>query len=157
MRPILSDIKGLGPSSVKALASKGIKTVEDLAQADIVQIRAVPGFGEARAASVKAAAAQLVRSAAATETAEKAGAKPKAVAKKAVPAPAAGVALPEVTEAPVEAQAPPASKEEGKKSKPKKPKKAKKDKKDKKGEQGGKKGKEKGKKGKKGKGKKAGK
>jgi transcription termination factor NusA len=61
----LSDVKGLGPSSANDLARHGIKTVEDLAKASIPEISAVPGFGEARAARVKAAAAELLGSGAA--------------------------------------------------------------------------------------------
>ena len=60
MSATLTDIKGLGPSSVQDLSAHGIKSVEDLASVSISDLCAVPGFGEARAARVKAAAAELL-------------------------------------------------------------------------------------------------
>jgi predicted RecB family nuclease len=131
MRPILSDVKGLGPSSVKALASNGIKSVEDLAQADIALISAVPGFGAARAANVKAAAVELLRSAGASEKVEKKGAKPNAAPKDVASSPLAEAPAAEDAEPPAAEYAADAVKEK-KEKKEKKAKKAKKAKKDKK-------------------------
>jgi predicted RecB family nuclease len=133
MRPILSDVKGLGPSSVKALASNGIKSVEDLAQADIALISAVPGFGAARAANVKAAAVELLRSAGASEKVEKKGAKPNAAPKDVASSPVVEAPAAEDAEPPAAEDAADAVKKKEKTEKTeKKEKKAKKDKKDKK-------------------------
>lgn len=56
----LRDIKGLGPVSINDLSMHGIWSVEDLANALIADITRVPGFGAARAAQAKQAAADLL-------------------------------------------------------------------------------------------------
>lgn len=61
MKPTLTDITGIGPSTAQDLADGGIRTVDDLANASASAICAVPGFGAIRAARIKAAAAELIR------------------------------------------------------------------------------------------------
>ena len=60
MTVTLKDIKGLGPVSINDLGMHGIWSVEDLANALIADITRVPGFGAARAAQAKQAAADLL-------------------------------------------------------------------------------------------------
>jgi predicted RecB family nuclease len=60
MNPTITDVPGIGPTTAEALAEHRIKTVRALANASLEKIAAVPGFSEARAAKVKAAAAALL-------------------------------------------------------------------------------------------------
>lgn len=59
-RRALTDVKGIGPSAAGALSEHGISSAEDLAQATVEAIAAVRGFSQARAASLKKAAEELV-------------------------------------------------------------------------------------------------
>lgn len=58
----LTQVKGVGPALAKDLAAHGIKSVEDLAAAPLGKLSAVHGFSDTRAAQVKMAAADLIRS-----------------------------------------------------------------------------------------------
>ena len=60
MNPTIIDIPGIGPAAAEALAEHRIKTVAGLARASVEKVSAVPGFSEARAAKVIAAANQLL-------------------------------------------------------------------------------------------------
>ena len=60
MKPAITDIAGVGPVAADALAEHGINTLTRLARASIERVAAVPGFSEARAARVIAAAAELL-------------------------------------------------------------------------------------------------
>ncbi len=59
MKPTITDIPGIGPVAADALAEHNITTVYRLSRSTIEKIAAVPGFSEARAARVIAAAAEL--------------------------------------------------------------------------------------------------
>jgi transcription termination factor NusA len=54
--PKLSDISGVGPATARLLAESGFASVEAIATATPQELARVPGFGEARAAAVIAAA-----------------------------------------------------------------------------------------------------
>jgi predicted RecB family nuclease len=58
--PELTGVRGIGVDTAQLLAEHGIRDVATLAAAKIEEITAVPGFGPARAAAVKAAAAELL-------------------------------------------------------------------------------------------------
>ena len=60
MKPAIIDIPGIGPAAAEALAEHRIKTLAGLARASVEKVSAVPGFSEARAAKVIAAANQLL-------------------------------------------------------------------------------------------------
>ncbi len=60
MKPVITDISGIGPAAAAALDEHGIKTLASLARASVEKISAVPGFSEARAARVIAAASELL-------------------------------------------------------------------------------------------------
>ena len=60
MNPTIIDIPGIGPAAAEALAEHRIKTVAGLASASVEKVSAVPGFSEARAAKVIAAANELL-------------------------------------------------------------------------------------------------
>ena len=60
MKPEIIDIPGIGPAAAAALAEHGIKSVASLSKASVERISAIPGFSEARAAGVIAAAAELL-------------------------------------------------------------------------------------------------
>lgn len=58
----LTDIKGIGPATIKILQERKIKTVEALASLSLEELRKIPGFkGELRARAVKQAAADSLR------------------------------------------------------------------------------------------------
>lgn len=58
----LTDIKGIGPATIKILQERKIKTVEALASLSLEELRKIPGFkGELRARAVKQAAADRLR------------------------------------------------------------------------------------------------
>jgi predicted RecB family nuclease len=59
----LTNIKGIGPSTAEDLQAHGIESTEDLANASVSEISAVPGFGAVRAQQIKEAAAALLRKA----------------------------------------------------------------------------------------------
>jgi len=78
MKPTIIDIGGIGPAAVAALAEHRIKSLASLARASIETVAAIPGFSEARAAKVIAAAAELpVASGTPATTDDKAGKKDK--------------------------------------------------------------------------------
>ncbi|SDW71001.1 Helix-hairpin-helix domain-containing protein [Nitrosomonas oligotropha] len=53
----LTDIKGIGPATIKILQERKIKTVEALASLSLEELRKIPGFkGELRARAVRQAA-----------------------------------------------------------------------------------------------------
>lgn len=53
----LTDIKGIGPATIKVLQERKIKTVEALASMNLEELRKIPGFkGELRARAVRQAA-----------------------------------------------------------------------------------------------------
>jgi hypothetical protein len=60
MKPAITDISGIGPAAAAALHEHGIKTLASLARAPVEKISAVPGFSEARATRVIAAASELL-------------------------------------------------------------------------------------------------
>ena len=60
MKPVITDITGIGPAAAEALAEHRIKTVARLATASIETITAIPGFSAARAEWVIAAAGELL-------------------------------------------------------------------------------------------------
>lgn len=57
--PKLSEISGVGPATARLLAESGFASVESVAKATPGELARVPGFGEARAAAVIAAAVSL--------------------------------------------------------------------------------------------------
>lgn len=57
--PKLSEISGVGPATARLLADSGFATVESVSKATPPELARVPGFGEARAAAVIAAAGSL--------------------------------------------------------------------------------------------------
>lgn len=60
MKPTIIDIPGIGPAAAEALAEHRIKTLAGLAHASVEKVSAVPGFSEARATKVIAAAKALL-------------------------------------------------------------------------------------------------
>jgi hypothetical protein len=74
MKPEIIDIPGIGPAAAAALAEHGIKSVASLSEATIERITAIPGFSEARAAGVIAAAAELLATSGITPPAKDKGA-----------------------------------------------------------------------------------
>ena len=56
----ISDIKGVGPATERALAEGGFTSIEMLAAASIENVVAVPGFGKVRAALLIAEARALL-------------------------------------------------------------------------------------------------
>jgi len=59
MKPAIIDIPGIGPAAAEALAEHRIRTLAALARASVEKISSIPGFSEARAAKIIAAAAEL--------------------------------------------------------------------------------------------------
>ena len=70
MKPAIIDITGIGPAAAEALAEHRIRTVASLARAPVEKITAVPGFSDARAARVIAAAGELLAESGTTPAAE---------------------------------------------------------------------------------------
>jgi hypothetical protein len=60
MKPVITDITGIGPAAAEALAEHRIKTVANLATASVETITAIPGFSAARTERVIAAAGELL-------------------------------------------------------------------------------------------------
>jgi hypothetical protein len=60
MKPVITDITGIGPAAAVALGEHGIRSLRVLARASVEQVSAVPGFSVARANKVIAAAADLL-------------------------------------------------------------------------------------------------
>ena len=85
MTQSITNVSGIGESSRRSLATQGIKTIADLANAKVEQLKAMKGFGEARAASVIASAIALLEAAEAAPASAAKGTsakKEKAVKKK---------------------------------------------------------------------------
>jgi len=58
----LTDIKGIGPATIKVLQERKIKTVEALASLSLEELRKIPGFkGELRARAVRQAAVDSLK------------------------------------------------------------------------------------------------
>lgn len=49
---MIGDVKGIGPATARLLIEAGLKTVEDLANASIDQVKAIQGFSDIRAAKI---------------------------------------------------------------------------------------------------------
>ena len=60
MKPVITDITGIGPAAAATLTEHRIKTVANLAKASVEKIAAIPGFSAARAEQVIAAAGELL-------------------------------------------------------------------------------------------------
>ena len=60
MKPVITDISGIGPAAAESLAEHRIKTLDGLASSSVEKVAAIPGFSETRAARVIAAAAELL-------------------------------------------------------------------------------------------------
>ena len=86
MKPVITDITGIGPAAAEALAEHRIKTVARLATASVEKITAIPGFSAARAEWVIAAAGELLAESgttpAATDTGKESSNKDKKDKKK---------------------------------------------------------------------------
>ena len=86
MKPVITDITGIGPAAAEALSEHRIKTVARLASASVETITAIPGFSAARAEWVIAAAGELLAESgttpAATDTGKESSNKDKKDKKK---------------------------------------------------------------------------
>ena len=71
MKPQLTDVLGIGPSTARLLEEQGIRSVTELAKAGTDKVVAAPGFGQIRAAEVVAAAAALLAAAGEPKAAKK--------------------------------------------------------------------------------------
>jgi hypothetical protein len=60
MKPAITDIPGIGPAAAATLGEHGIKSLAGLANSSVEKINTVPGFSEARAVKVLAAATELL-------------------------------------------------------------------------------------------------
>ncbi|MDX1697425.1 MAG: helix-hairpin-helix domain-containing protein [Thiohalobacterales bacterium] len=60
MKPAIIDIPGIGPVAEATLAEHGFRKLKKLARTSIERLATVPGFGEARAGKVIAAARELL-------------------------------------------------------------------------------------------------
>ena len=90
MKTTLTDVRGIGPSTARALEAQGIQSVAELAEASAGRVASagkearVPGFDEVQAAALIAAAGALLKTTGARKaTATKAA--PRAAAKRATP------------------------------------------------------------------------
>jgi len=75
VKPAIFDIPGIGPAAVETLAEHGIRSLADLANSSVDKITPVPGFSEARAVRVLAAAIELLAASEMTEPAKGKGKK----------------------------------------------------------------------------------
>ena len=60
MKPVITDIPGIGPAAAATLDEHGIKSLAGLANSSVEKINTVPGFSEARAIKILAAATELL-------------------------------------------------------------------------------------------------
>jgi len=60
MKPAITDIPGIGPAAAATLGEHGIKSLAGLANSSVEKINTVPGFSEARAVKILAAATELL-------------------------------------------------------------------------------------------------
>ena len=79
--PTLLDVAGIGADRAGALADHGIRTLEQLAEAPVEHIAAVPGLGAVTARRSKRAAQELLSSSRAAEEKGKKGGKKEEMAK----------------------------------------------------------------------------
>ena len=56
----ITDVSGIGDATAQQLKTHGFDSVEDVAQASIEQLAAVPGIGEGRAAALRESARGLL-------------------------------------------------------------------------------------------------
>jgi hypothetical protein len=70
MKPAITDIVGIGPAATATLAEHGFKTLASVARSTVEKLAEVPGFSEARAAKVIAAASELLPAKAAPASAK---------------------------------------------------------------------------------------
>ena len=70
MRPTMTDVMGIGIKTAEILAEHRVKTPAALAKASIEKISSIPGFSEARAATMIEAAKTLLAGDAAASTGE---------------------------------------------------------------------------------------
>ena len=56
----LVEIRGVGANTAEILVGHGLRSVADVAKADVKKVTSIPGFGELRANDVIAAAAALL-------------------------------------------------------------------------------------------------
>jgi len=77
MKPVITDIPGIGPAAAETLAEHRIRSLAGLARASIEKIAAIPGFSEARATIIIAAAADLTAASGTTPAAKTTLAKSK--------------------------------------------------------------------------------
>jgi hypothetical protein len=65
----LTDVKGIGPATIKVLAERKIRTVEALAALSLAELQKIPGFsGDLRARAVKQSAADCLQGKAVKQT-----------------------------------------------------------------------------------------
>ena len=76
MKSAITDIPGIGPAAAAALGEHGLKSLADLANSSVEKINTVPGFSEARAVTVLAAATELLAASGTTPSAGNAEKKP---------------------------------------------------------------------------------
>ena len=76
MKPAITDIPGIGPAAAAALGEHGLKSLADLANSSVEKINTVPGFSEARAVKVLAAATELLAASGTTPSVRSAEKKP---------------------------------------------------------------------------------
>ena len=69
MKSAITDIPGIGPAAAAALGEHGLKSLADLANSSVEKINTVPGFSEARAVTVLAAATELLAASGTTPSA----------------------------------------------------------------------------------------
>lgn len=63
----ITDISGIGDATAQRLKTHGIASVEDVAQASIEQLAAVPGIGDSRAGALRESARGLLPDASASD------------------------------------------------------------------------------------------
>ena len=78
----LTAVRGIGPATAKVLAEHGLSTAQAVVEATPEALLAVPGFGPARAKTVKAAATRSLTEASPTTQPPEEKAKKKAVGQK---------------------------------------------------------------------------
>lgn len=62
MKSSFTDVKGIGPATLPALAEQGITSVKQLAEISVARLVQIRGFSDARARNVIRAAKALLRS-----------------------------------------------------------------------------------------------
>jgi len=77
MKPAIIDIPGIGPAAAATLAEHRIKGLVSLANSSVEKIATIPGFSEARATQIIAAANELLAASEITPPAKDKGAAAK--------------------------------------------------------------------------------